>query len=129
MKSAIDPVTYRTTLPNAMSDDAGVYLIGNSEHGWYKIGHSTASVSHRVASYRSLPFTIDIEHTWMTGINRARECERNLHQIVEGYRVRENGGSSEWFRLSDAQVALCCQEMKSFMRYTPSVRLTEVTMS
>lgn len=85
--------------PNQMSDyRSGVYLIGSRHYNWYKIG-SSGNLDARLASFKSLPFTIDTQYTWETEQDAARETEHKLHAMVSDRRLRANGGYSEWFNL------------------------------
>ena len=62
--SVISIKNYEVRSVSCDIDEAGVYLVGSTAHGWYKIGQSQ-QVSNRVRMYRSLPFVIDTIYTWL----------------------------------------------------------------
>jgi len=62
--SVISIKNYEVRSVSCDIDEAGVYLVGSTTHGWYKIGQSQ-QVSNRVRMYRSLPFMIDTIYTWL----------------------------------------------------------------
>ena len=70
-------------------DESGVYLIGSTRHGWYKIGQSS-TVTSRVRGYRSCPFVIDTKLVW--SVPRTVESENGNYALVESKRIRANGG-------------------------------------
>jgi hypothetical protein len=91
-------------------EDAGVYLIGSTEHGWYKIGQSS-EVNRRIRHYTSMPFVNDVSYVWRVKNNDCRRVEIALHSLVEDRRLRANGGYSEWFTLSPDDVNTIAQFM------------------
>jgi hypothetical protein len=96
---------------------AGVYLVGSSSLGWYKIGKSTR-VKQRLANYRSLPFALDTELIWYCGENVIDIVERYLHRRYRSKNIRVNGTASEWFALTAAQVASVSGAVASFIEKT-----------
>jgi len=82
----------------------GVYLIGSSEYGWYKIGQSQ-QLSKRISGYRSLPFLIDVRCTWQVPEEDCRRVEKRLHGLVESRRTRANDAYSEWYNLTRDDIA------------------------
>ena len=76
----------------------GVYILGSSELGWYKIGRSH-DLLKRVASYKTLPFRIDVQHMWLA--DNCDSLEHALHARVWDAVMHVNGSISEWFNLSD----------------------------
>jgi hypothetical protein len=108
--SVISIKNYEVRSVSCDIDEAGVYLVGSTTHGWYKIGQSQ-QVSNRVRMYRSLPFVIDTIYTWMTGSERCQETEKRLHALVTNKRLRANGGYSEWFALDCHDI----QKIKDYM--------------
>jgi hypothetical protein len=109
MESAINEYNYS----RHSAECAGVYLIGSTAHGWYKIGQSS-SLNTRVAHYRSLPFIVDICRTWKTG-EETREIEKQLHRVFKSVQIRANGAYSEWFALSPEDIEL----LEALMRMYP----------
>jgi T5orf172 domain len=80
--------------------DAGVYVIGSTKHGWYKIGQSSM-LTQRLADYRTLPFLIDVVQYVRCPMQDCRHYERALQAVVEQKRMRVNGSYSEWFALNE----------------------------
>ena len=95
-------------------DESGVYLIGSTRHGWYKIGQSS-TVTSRVRGYRSCPFVIDTKLVWSVPTGQSRAIERKLHALVESKRIRANGGYSEWFSLAVRDIHLIQDHMSEFV--------------
>jgi hypothetical protein len=92
---------------------AGVYLVGSSTNGWYKIGHST-DVPTRVKSYRSLPFILDVQRMWNIGASSAKK-ERELHQIFKSVQINiNNAAHTEWFALTHEDIALLDRLMSEY---------------
>ena len=98
-KSVISASVFEVEPVVCDKDESGVYLIGSTRHGWYKIGQSS-TVTSRVRGYRSCPFVIDTKLVWSVPTGQSRVIERRLHALVESKRIRANGGYSEWFRLA-----------------------------
>jgi len=72
---------------------AGVYVVGSTKHGWYKIGRS-ARLLQRVAGVQfGIPFELDYKKLYP--IIGSRVIERNLHHHFRRKNIR-----GEWFRLS-----------------------------
>lgn len=70
-----------------------VYIIGNREHGWYKIGKSTRPKIRLNALKILLPFEVDLIALWQT--NQHSFLERSLHEQMD-----EQCINGEWFNLS-----------------------------
>ena len=83
---------------------SGIYLIGSSEFGWYKIGQSQ-QLSKRIVNYRSLPFLIDVRHTWQVSEDKVRAIEKELHEHFKARRTNANDAYSEWYELSQFDIA------------------------
>jgi|HubBroStandDraft_5_1064220.scaffolds.fasta_scaffold19035_1 hypothetical protein len=103
-KSAISCVNFETRPIVCDKEDAGVYIVGNTEHNWYKIGQSQ-TVTIRMASYRSMPFTIDIARVFLCHHERCRAIEMALHKRVRNRRIRANDAYSEWYHLNPDELA------------------------
>jgi hypothetical protein len=70
-----------------------VYLFGNTEHGWYKIGMSI-NPEQRLENFGGLPFEIKLIASVITFENpyMARLVERKLHKVYSYAHIR-----GEWF--------------------------------
>jgi len=79
-----------------MKKQRHLYLFGNTEHKWYKLGVSYSPESRMDAFQEFLPFPVEliaaVRFTWLDGF-RAFEAEKCLQQHYAGYRQR-----GEWFR-------------------------------
>jgi hypothetical protein len=95
-------------------NQSGVYLIGSSALGWFKIGQSQ-DIMGRLGCYRSYPFRIDMKQVWSVEDTRCREMEKVLHALVESKRIRANGGYSEWFNLDILDIHVIRETMKTFV--------------
>lgn len=91
-----------------MSKYVGVYVIGSSVQSHYKIGLSHNLV-RRLASYKTLPTTFDVQHMWLVEDCKKVECE--LHHTYADSMIRANGVDSEWFALSDEQLRTLYQTL------------------
>lgn len=76
---------------------AGVYVVGSTELGVYKIGMAS-SLRERLRAYASLPFKLDYLRVW--GHKDCRTLERTAHQWCSAFRMAVNGAVSEWFKLA-----------------------------
>jgi hypothetical protein len=102
--SAISPVNFAVTPAVCDKPEAGVYIVGSTKHNWYKIGQSQ-TVTIRMASYRSMPFTIDIARVFLCHHERCRAIEIVLHKSVRNRRIRANDAYSEWYHLTPDELA------------------------
>ena len=76
-----------------------IYLVGSHTHGWYKIGLSHEdSIDNRLCAYRTLPFGIDLELTWLCP--HVQAVEKLLHDVFASRNV-----SGEWFRFDVSELA------------------------
>jgi hypothetical protein len=98
-KSAISCVNFETRPIVCDKEDAGVYIVGNTEHIWYKIGQSQ-TVTQRVVDYRPLPFMIDFVRIFVCHPAQCRAIEARAHALVRDRQIRANGSYSEWYSLS-----------------------------
>jgi hypothetical protein len=79
-----------------------VYLVGNAELHWYKIGISQ-SIARRIRNIQTgIPFALTVKHTWNCGAMAYMEGKL-LEQFAE-HRLY-----GEWFRF-DADIAQCVIE-------------------
>src|SRR6266436_10387593 len=79
-------------------DFSGVYMLGNSEHGWYKIG-CARWVNLRISHVRQqVPFTFDVCVIWRHW--RPVVPEKTLHLFFVSKRLH-----GEWFALSSTDVS------------------------
>ena len=76
----------------------GVYIVGSSALSWYKVGLSR-NLYKRIASYKTLPFALDVKHMWLT--DNCEMLERILHRTLSNEMIITNGVPSEWFHLAD----------------------------
>ena len=102
-------------------NQSGVYLIGSSALGWFKIGQSQ-DIMGRLGCYRSYPFRIDMKQVWSVEDTRCREMEKVLHALVESKRIRANGGYSEWFNLDILDIHVIRETMKTFVCISLTLR-------
>jgi hypothetical protein len=127
LKSVIAASVFEVAPVVCDKDESGVYLIGSTRHGWYKIGQS--STVTRVRGYRSCPFVIDTKLVWSVPTGQSRAIERGLHALVESKRIRANGGYSEWFRLAVRDIHLIQDHMRVCVYFVNSSPVSWITHS
>jgi hypothetical protein len=103
LRSAISSEVFRVEPVTCDKSEAGIYIVGSSKHNWYKIGQSQ-NVSTRISQYRSLPFVIDVVRVIPCKPEQCRGFELRLQACIDTKRIRANGGYSEWFSLSPADL-------------------------
>lgn len=79
-------------------DGRGVYLIGSSEIGCYKIGYA-GNLQERIGSYGGLPIKLDVIMWRITPDGNEAALEARLHRHFSTKRCDVNGIVGEWFRL------------------------------
>jgi hypothetical protein len=73
----------------------GIYLVGNREFGWYKIGMSQ-NVEERAETISDLvPFAVELLAAWPCQRKYLRKLELHLHRTFAESKIK-----GEWFRLS-----------------------------
>ena len=82
----------------------GIYAIGSTRYGWFKVGCTLDCLHSRMNDFRSLPFVLDVRMAWPCPIRYTRELERRLHAMLVPNCIKANGGSSEWFSFNHLEL-------------------------
>ena len=79
----------------------GIFIFGNVEQGWYKIGMSQ-SIEHRFEEISATAFCpLKISAQWPCQRKFCRQLELHLHDLFAPKRIE-----GEWFALDPADIAL-----------------------
>lgn len=90
--------------------NAGVYLVGNRELGWYKIGLSK-NIRERLKTLRQMvPFKVKKISSWSYVADVAL-LEQYLHRQFHKQRLQ-----GEWFQLSQEDVFRCDELVTQYKR-------------
>ncbi len=96
---------------NHLDGCRGVYLIGSSELGCYKIGYA-GNLRERIGSYGGLPITLDVIMWRTTPDGNEGALEAQLHRHFSRTRCSINGIAGEWFRLDKADLDSLVKEFR-----------------
>lgn len=84
--------------PSRRVERAGfVYLAGNTDLGWYKVGSAGATVKRVKLVETELPFQVDLVHAVPS--NDRLFAEYAIQRLLDEWKLR-----NEWFRLSERQL-------------------------
>ena len=124
ISAGVAPVLPKSVIPAKEiayygKNQAGVYVLGSTELGWFKIGQSQDLLS-RLGGYRSYPFLIDAVYAWSVEGARCREVEKALHALVENKRIRANHTYSEWFKLDILDIHVLRETMHDYAYFVNS---------
>lgn len=86
-----------------LADVCGVYLVGSSSLGCYKIGYG-ASLCAVIGSHGFYPFKLDAIMWRETETDGSRELAEQLRAQFRAKSCRIENTSGEWFKLNDADL-------------------------
>jgi len=92
-----------------------VYLVGNREHGWFKIGKS-ADPTFRIRSI-SINCPVELEVISLTEAAHYSELEAFLHARFKAKHLR-----GEWFQFNTTDIKQYTEEVRAYEELTPAQR-------
>lgn len=73
----------------------GVYIVGNTEHNWYKVGQAK-TLGNRLRRL-ALPFPLDF--VWAKPCDKPQLVESTLHKMFRAHHINR-----EWYKLTKSQL-------------------------